>query len=119
MKKNILNDLYKTIRERKKETDLTCDLPDGDNSYTKYLFHSGINKILKKLGEEAAETIVAAKDASAGAGAEDYNTLVTEETADLIYHILVMLAELDIEFSDVESELAGRAKKTGNLKQKK
>jgi len=114
MSNNILSELYKTIRERKKTVDLTGDLTD--KSYTKYLFHEGINKILKKVGEEAAETIIAAKDAGAGAGAEDYNTLVIEETADLFYHLLVMLAELDIEFADVENELAERAKKTGNMK---
>jgi phosphoribosyl-ATP pyrophosphohydrolase len=79
----------------------------------------GINKILKKVGEETAETIIAAKDASNGAGAEDYNVLLIGEVADLFYHVLVMLAELDIKYEDVEEELAERAKKMGNLKQAK
>ena len=116
MNNNILNDLYKLITERKKAAYI--EEKEGEKSYTKYLFREGINKILKKVGEESAEVIIAAKDASSGAGAEDYNVLVVEETADLFYHVLVMLAELDIKFSDVEEELAERAKKMGNLKQK-
>ena len=116
MDANILNELYKIILKRKKEIDV--EDKDGEKSYTKYLFQEGINKILKKVGEETAETIIAAKDASSGAGAEDYNVLLVGEVADLLYHVLVMLAELDIEFSDVENELAERAKKIGNLKQK-
>ena len=113
---DILNNLYKTILDRKKNVDIE-DIT-GEKSYTKYLFQEGINKILKKVGEETAETIIAAKDASNGAGAEDYNVLLIEEVADLFYHVLVMLAELDIQFSDVEAELAKRAKKMGNLKKK-
>ena len=123
MQNDILNELYKLILERKKTVDIPPNdasvvAKDGEKSYTKYLFQEGINKILKKVGEETAETIIAAKDASSGAGAEDYNVLLIEETADLFYHVLVMLAELDIKFSDVEEELAERAKKMGNLKQK-
>jgi phosphoribosyl-ATP pyrophosphohydrolase len=106
----VLEDLYDTIIDRR-------DNPK-EGSYTNYLFGKGLDKILKKVGEETAETIIAAKDASGGAGAEDYNTFVIEETADLFYHVLVMLAELDIKFSDVEEELAERAKKMGNLKQR-
>jgi len=106
MKNDILNELYKLIIERKKTIDINTD----EKSYTKYLFREGINKILKKVGEETAEVIIAAKDAGNGAGAEDYNTLVIEETADLLYHLLVMLAELDIKFSDIEEELNRRFK---------
>ena len=118
MNSDILNNLYKLIRERKKSVDLTggsSEAGSGEKSYTKYLFKEGINKILKKVGEEAAETIIAAKDASGGAGAEDYSIPVIEETADLFYHILVMLAELDIDFRDIETELYERSK-TQNLK---
>ena len=57
--------------------------PEG--SYTTYLFNSGLDKILKKVGEEAAETVVAAKN--------DSSQRIVEETADLIYHLLVMLVE--------------------------
>jgi phosphoribosyl-ATP pyrophosphohydrolase len=108
MKSDILNELYKLILERKKTADTD---KDGERSYTKYLFNEGINKILKKVGEESSETIIAAKDAAAGAGAEDYHALVVEETADLLYHLLVMLAELDIKFSDIEEKLEERFKK--------
>ena len=117
MNNNILNELYELILERKKTADIADK--DGEKSYTKYLFQEGINKILKKIGEETAETIIAAKDASNGAGAEDYNVLLIGEVADLFYHVLVMLAELDIKFSDIEEELAQRTKKMGNLKQMK
>ena len=117
MNTNILTELYELILERKKTVDIEDE--DGKKSYTKYLFQEGINKILKKIGEETAETIIAATDASNGAGAEDYNVLLVGEVADLFYHILVMLAELDIKYSDVEEELAERAKKMGNLKQMK
>ena len=114
MNNNILNELYEIILDRKK----TVDIDDGGKkSYTKSLFQEGINKILKKVGEETAETIIAAKDASSGAGAEDYNVLLIGEVADLFYHVLVMLAELDIKYMDVEEELIERAKKIGNLKQ--
>ena len=115
MNKNILNELYQIILERKKAID--AEDKDGEKSYTKYLFQEGINKILKKIGEETSETIIAAKDASSGAGAEDYNVLLIGEVADLFYHVLVMLAELDIKYSEIEEELAERAKKMGNLKQ--
>ena len=117
MNNNILNELYALILERKKTVDIEDE--DGKKSYTKYLFQEGINKILKKVGEETAETIIAAKDASNGSGAEDYNNLLVGEVADLFYHVLVMLAELDVKFSDVEEELTERAKKMGNLKQMK
>ena len=117
MQNNILNELYDIILERKK----TIDIPDkdGEKSYTKYLFQEGINKILKKIGEETSETIIAAKDASSGSGAEDYNVLLIGEVADLLYHVLVMLAELDIKFSEIEEELTERMKKMGNLKNMK
>ena len=113
--KNVLSDLYDLICERKKTVDI--EDKEGEKSYTKYLFQEGLNKILKKIGEETAETIIAAKDAGGGAGAEDYNVFLVGEVADLFYHVLVMLVELDVKYSDVEEELTERAKKMGNLKQ--
>lgn len=110
---NALYEEYKTILERKKQLDNI----ESEKSYTKYLFKEGINKILKKIGEESAELIIAAKDASAGSGAEDSDTLVVEEVADLFYHVLIMLAELGIPLSDVEAEIEARAIKAGNLKE--
>ena len=104
---------YKIILERK----ANLEQDDGGKSYTKYLFKEGINKILKKVGEESAELIIAAKDASMGAGAEDLSKPVVAEVADLFYHVLIMLAELGIPLSDVEAELEERAVKAGNLKE--
>ena len=105
---------YKIILERK-----AGQFDETGKSYTKYLFREGINKILKKIGEETAELIIAAKDASMGSGAESSETLVVEETADLLYHVLIMLAELNIPLADVEAELEERARTAGNLKELK
>jgi len=73
---------------------------DPDASYVASLFQKGEDKIAEKLGEEAVETIVAALS-------KDKNAL-TEEAADLIFHLLVLLAEKGITLADVESELARR-----------
>ena len=108
---NALYEEYKIILERKNSPE------EIDGSYTKYLFKEGINKILKKIGEESAELIIAAKDAASGAGAEDLNKPVVAEVADLFYHVLIMLAELGIPLSEIEAELAERAAKSGNLKE--
>ena len=110
MNKCILSELYETISERKKEA--RGETGENDKSYTKYLFREGINKILKKIGEESAETIIAAKDAKNG----DCSALLVGEVADLFYHVLVMLAELGINYEEVEEELIERSKKMGNLK---
>jgi phosphoribosyl-AMP cyclohydrolase / phosphoribosyl-ATP pyrophosphohydrolase len=88
----VLNDLYAVIERRKEER------PEG--SYTTYLFNSGIDKILKKVGEEATETIVAAKNPDA--------PRLVSETADLIYHLLVLLVERGIDLEDVSRELKER-----------
>jgi phosphoribosyl-ATP pyrophosphohydrolase len=111
---NALYEEYKIILERKKHAG---DIENGEKSYTKYLFREGINKILKKVGEESAELIIAAKDAGNGSGAEDSCKLVVEETADLFYHVLIMLAELNIPLSDVEAEFEERLNQSGNLKE--
>lgn len=111
---NVLHEEYKIILERKKNQ---FEEAEGGKSYTKYLFREGINKILKKVGEETSELIIAAKDASNGSGAEDAGKLVVGEAADLFYHVLMTLAELGIPLSDVEAELEERARKAGNLKE--
>src|SRR5438874_4068749 len=90
----VLQELYAVIEQRKEQR------PEG--SYTAYLFNSGLDKILKKVGEEATETIVAAKNAD--------GTLVPE-TADLIYHVLVLLVERGIGLEDLMREL--RTRRTG------
>ena len=73
-------------------------MPEG--SYTSYLFEKGLNKILKKVGEESAETIIAAKDGDLEA--------LTRETADLVYHLVVLLVERGLTLEAVGRELARR-----------
>ena len=80
-----------------------------EGSYTCYLFDKGLDKILKKVGEECAETIIAAKN--------DVTADTVGEISDLIYHLMVMMAEKEIPLGDVLAELDRRARKIGNLKQ--
>ena len=82
-----------------------------EGSYTCYLFDKGLDKILKKVGEECAETIIAAKN--------DVPADTVGEISDLIYHLMVMMAEKNIPLDDVLAELDRRAQKIGNLKQMK
>ncbi len=79
-----------------------------EGSYTCYLFEKGLDKILKKVGEECAETIIAAKNAD--------KAEISEEICDLIYHLFVMMNECDIPLSQVEDILQKRSEKIGNLK---
>ena len=92
----VLEDLYRLIEERKERR------PEG--SYTTYLFNSGLDKILKKVGEEATETVVAAKNPDAAR--------LTAETADLLYHLMVLLVERGVELEDVIRELKDRRNAT-------
>jgi phosphoribosyl-ATP pyrophosphohydrolase len=87
-----LQALYQVILERK--------LNPSESSYTASLMNKGIDKILKKLGEEATELVIAGKG-----GARDE---VVYETADLFYHILVLLGYRDIPLDEVYTELARR-----------
>ena len=70
---------------------------DPQQSYVASLHHKGLNKILEKIGEEATEVILAAKDAAAGGD----RGAVVRETADLWFHSLVMLSHLDLDIDDV------------------
>ena len=70
---------------------------DPEQSYVASLHHKGLNKILEKVGEEATEVILAAKDAEAGG---DRNAVISE-VADLWFHSMVMLSHLELEFEDV------------------
>jgi phosphoribosyl-AMP cyclohydrolase / phosphoribosyl-ATP pyrophosphohydrolase len=99
-----LQDLFKLIQERKDQR------PEG--SYTSYLFNSGIDKILKKVGEESAETIIAAKNASD----DDGRKQLSSEISDLLYHLLVLMVERDVSLYDIAAELSARAGKPANLK---
>jgi phosphoribosyl-ATP pyrophosphohydrolase/phosphoribosyl-AMP cyclohydrolase len=75
---------------------------DIQNSYTNKLFKKGINKITQKVGEEAVELIIEAKD--------DNSELFKNEAADLLYHLLVLLKAKEISFKDIENVLRSRHK---------
>ncbi|HBA72677.1 MAG: phosphoribosyl-ATP diphosphatase [Geobacteraceae bacterium GWC2_55_20] len=89
---DILQAVYRVIIDRKNQP--------AENSYTASLMHKGIDKILKKVGEEATEVIIASKD-----GKLDE---IVYETADLFFHLLVMLGYHDIPVEDVYDELRRR-----------
>lgn len=95
-----LQDLYQVILSRKSNP--------VENSYTCYLFEQGLDKILKKVGEESAETIIAAKNG--------VNTETVGEISDLFYHILVLMAQQGITTEELFAVLDQRAEKVGNLK---
>ena len=88
----LLTSLYELIVSRERER------PEG--SYTTYLFHSGLDKILKKVGEESAETIIAAKN--------DDDARLTAEVADLVYHLVVLLVARGVSLDQIREELASR-----------
>jgi phosphoribosyl-ATP pyrophosphohydrolase/phosphoribosyl-AMP cyclohydrolase len=91
----VLDSLYALIESRKRER------PEG--SYTTYLFDQGLDKILKKVGEESAETIIAAKN-------EDRNALV-KESSDLLYHLVALLVARGVSLGEVRDELVSRGRK--------
>ncbi|HQM95498.1 MAG TPA: phosphoribosyl-ATP diphosphatase [Clostridia bacterium] len=88
----ILNELYQVITDRKKNP--------KEGSYTCYLFDKGLDKILKKVGEEASETIIAAKN--------DSKEEIVYEVSDLLYHLMVLLVEKDITLEQIAEELKDR-----------
>lgn len=90
-----LDNLYNLILDRKENP--------GEKSYTSYLFREGIDKILKKIGEESTEVVIAAKG--------DNKKETIYEIADLLYHSLVLMADMDIKIADILNELKGRYKK--------
>jgi phosphoribosyl-ATP pyrophosphohydrolase/phosphoribosyl-AMP cyclohydrolase len=90
----MVEELYTLIRERR-ET-----LPDG--SYTTKLFTKGIDRIAQKVGEEAVEVVIAGKNRD--------RAEIIEETSDLVYHLLVLLAECDVTPADIRAKLAERRK---------
>lgn len=93
----VLQNLYELIQSRER------DRPSG--SYTTYLFEKGLDKILKKVGEESAETIIAAKN-------EDRKLFVAE-VSDLVYHLLVLLVARDVSLDEVRAELSQRRNRGG------
>ena len=88
----VLSALHALVEARKRER------PQG--SYTTYLFDEGLDKILKKIGEESSETIIAAKNDDRGA--------LTKESCDLLYHLIVLLVERGVTLTDVRNELVRR-----------
>ena len=98
-----LNGLYDLLLERK------ANLPQG--SYTTYLFEKGLDKILKKVGEECTEVIIAGK-------ADDKKETVYE-IADLAYHVMVLMTQMGITVEDVRDELASRHVIDHKVKQEK
>lgn len=96
----VLDELYTLIEDRK--------INGEEGSYTKYLFDNGTDKILKKIGEECTEVIIAAK----GQNKDD----TINEICDLIYHILVLMAHKEININEVSDELINRRNKINNFK---
>jgi phosphoribosyl-ATP pyrophosphohydrolase/phosphoribosyl-AMP cyclohydrolase len=94
IKKDIFRELYDLVMERKNNP--------VEGSYTNYLFDKGIDKILKKVGEESAEVIIGAKN-------EDKAEIIYE-VSDLVYHTLVLLAHFGITPDEVRAELESRKK---------
>lgn len=97
---DILTQIARTIRERQEN-------PKPD-SYTNYLLSEGIDKICKKVGEEATETVIAAKNANPGE--------IAAEAADLVYHLEVLLAERGMSLNDLYAVLQGRHGKKSEIK---
>ncbi len=91
-KSKVLQDVYDVIVDRRANP--------KEGSYTNYLFDKGIDKICKKVGEEAAEVIIAAKNAS---GDE-----IRYEVSDLLYHVMVLMVEQGVTWEQVFTELEGR-----------
>lgn len=100
MDQNSLQSLYQVVLDRKENP--------IDGSYTCYLFSQGLDKILKKCGEECAETIIAAKN---GVQADTEN-----EICDLLYHLIVLMVQQHIPLEHIFSILKERSQKIGNLK---
>jgi len=94
---DVLDQVYATLQARKGA--------DPASSYVARLYRDGLDAILKKVGEEAAETVIAAKNADAAA--------LTHELADLWFHSLVLMAARDLQLSALTAELARRMGRSG------
>ena len=97
---DILHELYQTVEGRRQEKQ--------EGSYTCYLFEKGLDKILKKCGEECSEVIIAAKNGD--------NAETVLEISDLLYHLTVLMVNEGVQLDDVRAELDRRHGRTGNLK---
>lgn len=90
-----LKEEFDIIKQRKEHPE--------DGSYTSYLFGKGVDKILKKIGEEATEVIIAAKD--------NNNKETVNEICDLLFHIEVLMAERELDWEDIAAEISERRQK--------
>jgi phosphoribosyl-ATP pyrophosphohydrolase/phosphoribosyl-AMP cyclohydrolase len=95
----LLDELYELVKQREQTR--------PENSYTTYLFNEGLDKILKKVGEESTETIVAAKN--------EANEPFVGEMADLIYHLIVLLVARNVDLDQIRAELAKRRSSGGSV----
>lgn len=100
MSMNVYERVFETILDRKANPE--------QGSYTTYLFEKGLEKILKKVGEESTEVIIAS--------CKHDKEEVINEYGDLIYHLLVLMAELGITLDDIHAVMEERDKKIHNLK---
>jgi phosphoribosyl-AMP cyclohydrolase / phosphoribosyl-ATP pyrophosphohydrolase len=89
---NVIEEVFKVVLDRKNNP--------KEGSYTNYLFDKGLDKILKKIGEEASEVIIASKNMD--------NKDIKAEISDLFYHIFVLMVERGMNLDDIYSELKGR-----------
>ena len=80
-----------------------------EKSYTNYLLNEGVDKICKKVGEEASETIIAAKN--------DNKDELVGEISDLLYHVFVLMNDRGVALSDIQNKLKARHQITGNKKE--
>lgn len=96
----VLEELYEIIIARK--------VSANNSSYTKYLLDKGEDKILKKVGEECTEVIIASKS--------DNKNEIVNEISDLIYHVLVLMVNKNIDIKEVKDELKNRKEKINNYK---
>ncbi|MFC6279407.1 phosphoribosyl-ATP diphosphatase [Streptococcus moroccensis] len=99
----MLEELYQSAQSRKEQP--------KEGSYTNYLFEKGIDKILKKVGEEATEVVIAAKNAD--------KVEMANEVADLLYHLAVMLVETNVTTEDVQAVLKERHGKKSRIQDRK
>ncbi|HIX30297.1 MAG TPA: phosphoribosyl-ATP diphosphatase [Candidatus Blautia stercoravium] len=97
---DVVKGLYEVAKQRKETKQ--------EGSYTCYLFEQGLDKILKKCGEECSEVIIAAKNGN--------NEDTANEICDLLYHLIVMMVQAGISVEEVEGILKERRQKIGNLK---
>ncbi|MFU0824354.1 phosphoribosyl-ATP diphosphatase [Clostridium sp.] len=100
---DVLQELFKVVKDRKE------NLIEG--SYTNYLFEKGLDKILKKVGEESTEVVIAAKNSN--------KEELVNEICDLTYHILVLMVQKGVELDEIRNELEKRREKIGNKKKER